>query len=72
MEKPSVDVGLGAIAALRHRPTRARDNGLFERLQPLLMIRMRQSARPISLIRLKQVMANFSHVDTGPNLDQRV
>ena len=43
-----VDVGLGAIAALRHRPTRARDNGLFERLATLVSIQMRQSERPIS------------------------
>ena len=67
----AVDVGLGAIAALRHRPTRARDNGLFERLTALVNDPNEAIGKADIIELLKGVMANFSHVETNRNLDQR-
>jgi hypothetical protein len=66
-----VDVGLGAIAALRHRPTRARENGLFERLDALVNDPNEAIGKADIIKLLKEVMANFSHVETERNLDQR-
>jgi FlaA1/EpsC-like NDP-sugar epimerase len=66
-----VDVGLGAIAALRHRPTRARDNGLFERLAALINDPNEAIGKADIIELLKEVMENFRHVETDRNLDQR-
>jgi glycosyltransferase involved in cell wall biosynthesis/nucleoside-diphosphate-sugar epimerase len=67
-----VDVGLRAIAALPHRPTLARDSGLFERLAALVNDPNETIGKADLVAEIKQVMTNFSHVDTGRNLDQRV
>ena len=66
-----VDVGLGAIAALRHRPTRARENGLFERLATLVNDPNEAIGKADIIELLKEVMANFNHIETDRNLDQR-
>jgi hypothetical protein len=67
----NVDVGLGAIAALRHRPTRARENGLFERLATLVNDPNEAIGKADIVGLLKEVMANFNHIETDRNLDQR-
>jgi hypothetical protein len=67
-----VDIGLRAIAALPHRPTFARDSGLFERLATFCNDPNKTIGKADIVASIKQVMENFSHVDTGRDLDQRL
>jgi glycosyltransferase involved in cell wall biosynthesis/nucleoside-diphosphate-sugar epimerase len=67
-----VDVGLRAIAALPHRPTLARGSGLFEHLATLVNAPDETIGKADIVAAIKQVMANFNHVDTGRDLDQRL
>jgi glycosyltransferase involved in cell wall biosynthesis/nucleoside-diphosphate-sugar epimerase len=67
-----IDVGLCAVAAIRHQPTLARQNGLFERLAAIIDSPGEMIAKPDIVASIEQAMANFRHVDTGLNLDQRL
>ena len=66
-----VDIGLRSIAALRHRPTAARGNGLFERLTRLVDDPNEPAAKADIVASIRQAMTNFSHAETGRHLDQR-
>lgn len=68
----SVDVGLDAIAAICHRPSRALEDGLFDRLS-VFIHDPRAAVGKSDLIELIQgLVDNFRHVDTGRSLDQRL
>jgi FlaA1/EpsC-like NDP-sugar epimerase len=66
-----VDIGMKAIRAFRHVPSRAIDKQLFDRIAALIddahtSVNMNRIIEDIS-----QVLASFCHVNTGKNLDQR-
>jgi FlaA1/EpsC-like NDP-sugar epimerase len=67
----AVDIGMKAIRAFRHVPSRAIDNNLFDRMAPLID----NPHIPVNINRIveevSQALASFCHVDTGKNLDQR-
>ena len=67
----AVDIGMKAIRAFCHVPSRAIDSNLFDRMALLID----DPHRPVNINRIveevSQAMASFCHIDTGKNLDQR-
>jgi len=67
----AVDIGMKAIRAFCHVPSRAIDGKLFDRMALLID----DPHRPVNINRIveevSQALASFCHVDTGKNLDQR-
>jgi len=66
------DIGMKAIRAFRHVPSRAIDNELFERFAVLI----EDPDRPANIDRIireiSQVLPSFCHNNAGNNLDQRL
>jgi len=67
----AIDIGMKAIRAFCHVPSRAIDSKLFDRMALLID----DAHRPVNINRIveevSQALASFCHVDTGKNLDQR-
>jgi FlaA1/EpsC-like NDP-sugar epimerase len=67
----AVDIGMKAIRAFCHVPSRAIDGKLFDRMALLID----DPHRPVNINRIveevSQALVSFCHVDTGKNLDQR-
>jgi FlaA1/EpsC-like NDP-sugar epimerase len=67
----AVDIGMKAIRAFCHVPSRAIDSKLFDRMALLI----HDPHRPVNINHIieeaSQALASFCHVDTGKNLDQR-
>lgn len=68
----AVEIGLASLAALRHMPTPAVDRRLFERLEVLVNDSSPATAKGDVVRIFADVLANFQHVETGRNLDQRL
>lgn len=68
----AVEIGLPSIAALRHLPTPAVDRHLFERLEELVNDPSPATGKEEVVRIFADVLANFRHVETGRNLDQRL
>jgi FlaA1/EpsC-like NDP-sugar epimerase len=68
----TVDIGMQAIRALSHVPSRAIGSKLFERFGLLI----EDPNRPVNIDRIVaeigRALESFCHVDTGNNLDQRL
>src|SRR6516165_9920985 len=68
----AVDIGMKAIRAFCHVPSRAIDSKLFD----WMAILIDDAHRPVDKTRIVeqvgQALASFCHVDTGRNLDQRL
>src|ERR1700730_2368949 len=67
----AVDIGMKAIRAFCHVPSRAIDSKLFDRMVLLID----DPHRPVNINHIveevSQALASFCHLDTGKNLDQR-
>lgn len=67
-----VDIGLASLSALPHLPTAAVDSRLFETLQELVNDPDPRTGKEEIVRIFASVLANFQHVETGRNLDQRL
>jgi len=67
----SVDIGLDAIRAFRHVPSRAMKEGLFERLAALIDQPELRVDKDTIVDEVRQTLVRFSHTETGKNLDER-
>ena len=68
----AVEIGLSSLAALRHVTTPAVDRRLFERLGELVSDPNTATGKEEVIQIFADVLANFQHVETGRNLDQRL
>jgi FlaA1/EpsC-like NDP-sugar epimerase len=67
----AIDIGMKAIRAFCHVPSRAIDSKLFDRISVLIDDAQRPANMNRIVEELSQALASFCHVDTGKNLDQR-
>jgi FlaA1/EpsC-like NDP-sugar epimerase len=67
----AVDIGMKAIRAFRHVPSRAIDSKLFDRMAVLIDDAHRAVDKNRIVQEVSQALASFRHIDTGQNLDQR-
>jgi FlaA1/EpsC-like NDP-sugar epimerase len=68
----AVDIGMTAIRAIRHVPSRAVDRDLFERVARLVDDPQRTVEKSDIVNEIREALVKFGHVDTGRNLDQRI
>jgi hypothetical protein len=66
-----LDIGLDRLLALRHSPSRAMADGLFDRLEEFVNYPVAAVGKADIVALIQQSLANFSHIDRGRNLDQR-
>jgi FlaA1/EpsC-like NDP-sugar epimerase len=66
-----VDVGLSKLLALRHSPSRAFEDGLFDWLANVVTNPATTVTKADIVVAMQHAIANFRHIDTGRNLDQR-
>jgi FlaA1/EpsC-like NDP-sugar epimerase len=71
-DETAVDIGMKAIGAFRHVPSRAIDSKLFERIALLVQEPHRSASTNHIVEEISRVLASFCHVNTGNNLDQRL
>jgi FlaA1/EpsC-like NDP-sugar epimerase len=67
-----MEIGLSAMAAFRHRPTLAREAGLFERLAALVDGTGTGSKKSDIVASIREALATFDHIDSSRTLDQRL
>jgi len=67
-----VEIGLSSLTALRHVPTPGVDRRLFDRLAALVSDSSSATGKEEVVQIFTDVLANFQHVETGRNLDQRL
>lgn len=68
----AVEIGLSSLRALRHQPSPALDQGLFERLESMVLDARPDASKEGIVEALSSVLTNFRHIETGRNLDQRL
>ena len=66
-----VDIGIKAMRAVCHVPSRALDSKLFDRIVALVEDPLRPVDKNRIVEDVSQALASFCHIDTGKNLDQR-
>ncbi|AZO31537.1 MULTISPECIES: polysaccharide biosynthesis protein [unclassified Mesorhizobium] len=68
----AVEIGLPSLAALRHVQTPAVGRHLFEKLEELVNDPNPATGKEEVVRIFASVLANFRHIETGRNLDQRL
>jgi FlaA1/EpsC-like NDP-sugar epimerase len=66
------ECGLATMQAIRHVPSAAVEQGLFERLQKMVNEPHSSVAKAELVDAVTRALMNFRHTDTGRNLDQRL
>jgi FlaA1/EpsC-like NDP-sugar epimerase len=67
-----IDIGLFALAGIPHRPSRAMDQGLFQRLDALINEPGSTTGKAEIIASIRDAMENFRHIESNRNLDQRL
>jgi len=67
----AIDIGMEAIRAIHHIPSRALERGLFDRMARWIDDPRARVDKVDIVAEVRQALMNFRHVDTGRNLDQR-
>lgn len=67
-----VDIGFQTLSAVRHAPSRAVADGLFDRLAGLVNDPMQSMGKADIVTLVSEVLASFRHIESGKNLDQRL
>ena len=71
-EEEETDLGFAAVSALRHRPSRAIESGLLDRLCLMIKDPAYDIGKAEIVEEIGRVLPGFRHAETGRNLDQRL